>query len=278
MKLKKHICILVLSALLITLVCPAFSVGQDGEDGPALDPSAVPQGLKPGEEFAYSLNMLRVVKNRFYNAAEAALAEDTSLSHLLYRLFDFVYADYVLDAFADCMGDGSGIMHALKARGCIECGFLTNHRDMAIGMGREGDSHVIYLAEFDRETRAATLRILVGGRESVLFQWHPIRGGFALQYLYPSDDEGISTGYRAIIYGDAAGEVYSGLRCPDFAKSSFNFTDVGDMLVSDIIFGYDKLVLTSERITLVTASGREYEHIIGDVPEPSEEPGTGEEP
>ena len=154
--------------------------------------SAAPAASRRGDEasFEYSMNMLRVCKNRFYNAAEAALAEDAAFSKHLYMLFDFVYADAMLDMFADCMRDPDALSSFLRQKGYEECAAFSNGSTRALAVARAEGVSRICTAEYDPKSESACLRVFEEGGLAAVYSWRREPHGYAVQYMYPAGRDG----------------------------------------------------------------------------------------
>lgn len=234
--------------------------------------------------FEYSMNMLRVAKNGFYNSAEAALAEDGSFAQYLYLLFDYVYGDSALDTFANCMLSRHLFEQAVTHCGYDICAAATDEKTHAAAVAGGASGSAVFIADYSPETGLAVLRRVAGGRQTV-YSWRRVEGGFVIQYLAPEQTGSLYHGYRAYLNDDGTGRVLCGLRCTEAAMRAFTEPSAGGGLVSQLVFGYDTIELGQETITVTPWGGEPLVHTIGDIPvqetdDPGDDPGddTGGEP
>lgn len=249
MKTKRLVCILLISALLLAFAAGGFAAPGDGGEA----------------SFDYSVNRVRVFKNRFYNRTEAALAEDTALAKYLYSMFDFVYGDAMLDAFAGCMQGAESFAAHIKALGFESCIASTDGRTRASAAAVHEGKLTVFIAEFGEDGTSAVLR-RVGPEGESVYSWRFSGEVLHLQYLYPEPDgSGFFTGYRAEINEDGTGRVVCGVCCSREAMNAFTVRGV-ESLISLFAAGGDEMVLTDTTVT-VTVGGTEHTHTIGDTGE-----------
>ncbi len=171
-----------------------------GEEELALESSYVYRGsFAPQGDFASSLNMLRVIKNRYYNAVDGALGEDRNISYLLYRFFDYVYGDVVLDLFSGCFGDEAEFVDSLAALGYTDCYVVRKSDCELLVCGCFFGTPRTLTAFYDPEMDAARLCVYEADDLVTMMEWRATEEGYALQYM-----RSISAEEFDALYGEPA--------------------------------------------------------------------------
>ena len=227
-------------------------------------------------DYADSLNMLRVYKNRFYNKVDGALGEDSSISFLLYGMMDFVYGDAMLDVFAYALGEQSRFEDAIEAKGFTGVRIAGRLGYAMYAEAYSGGEEYSFCARYDAEHDSASLCVYRGETLWQLFEWRLGKAGCVLQYAKAADTEGLYAGYRAFLTEDGSGSVSCGSFVIGVPESIYPAGEISRGFVGRNMFSYDTFSVEGETVT-VRHNGREYVHEIGDVP-PTEAPlETGED-
>jgi|GEM_PF-2849074 len=155
----------------------------------SFDTESAPEGYRyegsfvAQSDYSSSLNLLRVIKNRYYNALDGALGEDRTIAHLLYRLFDFVYGDAILDLFTDCFADEETFTASLAAMNYTD---VTIYRigawSVVVNASFFGASREL-TAEYDPEADSARLSVYEDEELITSMEWRAVDEGYALQYM-----------------------------------------------------------------------------------------------
>lgn len=122
---------------------------------PTATPDPVSAAEQLGQRYAVSLNDLRIVKNRYYNALDSALSEDNEIAPLLYQMLDYVYGDGVLEAFTDCFGDEAAYCSHLEELGYTDIRIDRDMGELTVNASYKDASRVL-AASFDGENEAAS--------------------------------------------------------------------------------------------------------------------------
>lgn len=280
-----------ISAALLLLCCCACG-GRGAEPAPTPEPTDAPieaaatplpmvtaeptptPYLPVGSDFYACMNELRMAKNRFYNVLDGALAEDSSLSFLLYDYMDFVYGDSMLDLFKYSCSDLNAFSQALAVKGFtgVELEGAEGLRCTASAM-LEGLSYELS-AEFDYERGAVSLRIRCEGETVKLYEWLAADEGCAIQYCRAVEGENAYEGYRAFIGGDGSGR----LSCGSFSigEPQSIFDSAPDPAFTEANMFSVNTVSVADGAVTARHKGEVYTHVIGDIPaEPTDDPEFG---
>ncbi len=249
---------------------------------PTPTPDPADLAARQASGLALSMNMLRVVKNHYYNVLDGALAEDGDIAPLLYQMLDFVYGDSVLDTFTGCFGDEAEYMTHLKDLGYSNINVFPGEDGLVAGATYNGSERVL-AAKFDPEREAASLEVYQDDALIRLYEWRAVDGGYAVQFAKAlpkaedPDDEAVSDipsgieaefmGYRAYLMSDATGVVCSGFYCVGELKSIYDYAEVEEAFIHRDMFSYYTFTLTADTVT-VRFNGEEKVHVIGDIPDP----------
>ena len=265
---------------------------------PTPDPASAAKQF--GDDFAVSMNMLRVVKNRYYNVLDGALAEDNKIAPLLYQMLDYVYGDSVLEAFADCFGDEEEYRARLEELGYTDIELERSDGQLTVNAVIDGVPRV-FSARFDNEREAASLTVLQDEELIRIFEWRAVDGGYAIQFAralpktnsrsaedgegeedgegsvsnVPSGIDAEFSGYRAYILDDATGDICAGYYCIGELESIFDLPAVDEAFIHRNMFSYYTYVLTPETVT-VRSDGAELVHTIGEIPEEEDDEDGGD--
>lgn len=265
---------------------------------PAPSPAATPaptQEPTPGpEEYCFSrcLIRLRIAKNDFYNNLDLAFSEDAAISGYAFNLLDFVYADEVLDIFADFGKDDSAFLETLKAEySLIEPISISEAGEDGISLISACDkwnASFVFSVGYNREFDSGLIQLYIDDKVKYIYEWTTGEDCHLMQYLHSqdsgdSDEKQPLAGYRAVFFSNGEGSLTHGSfeeSAPEriYGAAAHNAASFVFRTMQD----YDIYKLYKTKLDLRIA-GKSYSHLIGDFngngiidaqesPAPTEEP------
>lgn len=270
-----------------------------GEFVPTAAPSAAtplptPEPTPGPEEYCFSrcLTRLRIAKNDFYNNIDFAFSEDAAIAGYAFNLLDFVYADEVLDIFADFGRDDTAFLERLKEK------YSLVEPISVSAPGEDGVSTItahdkwnagfVFSVGYNREFDSGLIQLYIDDKIEYIYEWTTGEDCHLMQYLHSQDSEDSDgapplAGYRAVFFSNGEGSLTHGTFEEGAPESIYGAAAQNTAsFVFRTMQEYDIYKFYKTRLDMRVA-GESRSHTIGDldgngVADAGESPGPTEEP